>query len=121
MVLFLMSGVLFVLSFLCISNFVISSLSIQSEARKPIDLEQKTLRDRAVASIHVRHVNSGVIKAIGIVFGERPTRRKVTEPTAVALKTSRVGRGDARLIRTRFPHSTSFSSSRETLGRRPNE
>jgi hypothetical protein len=114
MVLFLMLGVLFVISFLCISNFVISLTPIKSEARKPIDLEQKTLLDRATASIRVRHGDPGVIKAIGIVFGERPTRRKVTEPIAVALRTSRVEHGVAPLIRTRFPHSTSFRSSGQT-------
>src|SRR5271169_677152 len=101
MVLFILLGVLLVLFFLCISDFVISSMPMKLETHKPLNLEQQQSETAPPYRFRFVTIIQGVIKAIGTVFGERPTGRKVTEPAAVALMTSRVMHNFGRVIRAR--------------------
>jgi hypothetical protein len=102
MVLLVLLGVLAVLMFLCISNFLISPELVKtSSSRIPFLAES---RAEAAPPLRIRFamLPRGVTKAIGTVFGKRPTGRKVTESAAVALMTSRFINGLARMVRLRF-------------------
>jgi hypothetical protein len=102
MVLFFLMGVLLVLLFLCISNFVISPMPIKSDRHEYPTLEQKRSTTAATFRIAIVTLIQGVTKAIGTAFGRRPSGRKVAEPAAIALMTSRTMRGFARMILPRF-------------------
>jgi hypothetical protein len=103
MLLVISLGVLSVLLFLCISNSLMSSRPIKPAAHKSSDLEQKHSRSATLPTHRLRFVtlHQGVIKAIGAVFGRRPSGRKVTEPAAIALMASRILNGFACVIRPR--------------------
>jgi hypothetical protein len=107
MLLVILLGVFFVLLFLCISNFVISLMPVNLPPHKSANLEQNRSETAPRHRFRFVMLIQGVNKAIGPVFGERPSGRKVTESAAIALLTSRVLNGFARVIRPRAPHSTS--------------
>ena len=107
MVLLILLGVLAVLMFLCISNFLISPELVKtSSSRIPFLVESRT---EAAPPLRIRFATilREATKAIGTVFEKRPTGRKVTESAAVALMTSRFINGLARMVRLRFPDRTS--------------
>lgn len=104
MVLIILSGVLLVLFFLCISNFAIPSMPIKSDRHEYPTLEQE--RSTTTATYRIRFVTlvQGVTKAIGTAFDRRPSGRKVAEPAAIALMTPRTMQDFARMIRPHFHH-----------------
>ena len=104
MILAILLGVLSVVLFLCISNFVISPMPVTSAVHRSSNVEQK---HSGIAPPHrFRFVTliQGVIKAIVTVFMGRPSGRKVTEPATIAVMTSWVLNGFTRVIRPRTPH-----------------
>ena len=103
MLLVILLGDLVVLMFLCISNFLISSGPMKANRHKSYFLEQRRSEKAPQLRFSFVMLLRGVTKAIGTVFGGRPSGRKVTEPAAVALMTSRVMNGLVRMIRPRFP------------------
>ena len=104
MLLAILLGVLSVLLFLCISNFVISAMPITVAVHKSANLDQ--MRSETAPPHRFRFVTliQGVIKAIATVFVGRPSGRKVAEPAAIAVMTSWVLNGMAHVIRPRTPH-----------------
>jgi hypothetical protein len=104
MVLIILLGVLLVLFFLCISNFAISSMLIKSDRNEYPTLEHKRSTTTATFRIRLVTLVQGVTKAIGTAFDRRPSGRKVAEPAAIALMTSRTMQGFSRMIRPRFHH-----------------
>ena len=117
MVLLILLGVLFVLFFLCNSNLVLFSMPIELETHKFLNLEHKQSRNTPPYRLRFVTQIQGVTKAIGTVFGGRPSGRKVTEPAAIALMISRVKLGFARTIRPRCPHQTSSRCFRNSSSR----
>ncbi len=103
MVVVIIMGVLSVLLFLCISNFVVSLKHINPAARRSSNLEQKQSKSAPLPAHRFRFVTlrQGVIKAIGAAFGGRPSGRKVTDRAAIAFMTSRILHGFGGLIRPR--------------------
>jgi hypothetical protein len=99
-------GVLSVLFFLCISNVGSFSRPIRSGMPTFSNLGRKYSDPAPPHRFRIVTLLQGVIKAIGTVFGERPTGRKVTEPAAIALMTSRFLRGFGGVIRLRIEHRT---------------
>jgi hypothetical protein len=106
MILVILLGVLSVPLFLYISNSVISPKSLKPAAHKSSNQEQKHSGSAPPTAHRFRFVTllQGVIKAIGAVFGGRPSGRKVTEPAAIALMASQVLHGIASVIRPRALH-----------------
>jgi hypothetical protein len=107
MLLVILLGVLTVLMFLCISNFLMSMEPTKNAPRKIYSLEPRSSEAVPPRRFRFAMIIRGVTKAIGTVFGKRPTGRKVTESAAVALMTSRVINGIGRAIRPRFLDRTS--------------
>jgi hypothetical protein len=79
MVLVILLGVLSVILFLSISDFVISSMPTNLGVRKSSDQEQKHSETAWPERLRFAAVIQGVIKAIGTAFGGRPSGRKVTD------------------------------------------
>jgi hypothetical protein len=104
MVLAILLGILSVLLFLCISNFVISSMPITLAAHKSSNLDEMHSETAQPHRFRFVTLIQGVIKAIATVSVGRPSGRKVTEPAAIAAMTSWVLDGMARVIRPRTPH-----------------
>ena len=92
------------LLFLCISNFVIYSMSITLAVHKSSHLDQMHLGTAPPHRFRFVTLFQEVIKAIVTVFVGRPSGRKVAEPAAIAVMTSWVLNGMARVIRLRTPH-----------------
>jgi predicted MFS family arabinose efflux permease len=94
--------------FLCISDFVIASMPTKLAAHKSSNPEQKHSETVSPHPFRFVMLIQGVIKAIGTVFGGRPSGRKVTETVAIASMTSRFDLGaqvnDRQRIST--PHQT---------------
>jgi hypothetical protein len=67
MVLYILLGVLLVLFFLCISDFVISSMPMKLETRKPLNLEQQQSETAPRYRFRFVTLIQGVIKAIGCI------------------------------------------------------
>jgi|GEM_PF-3633753 len=99
-------GILSVLFFLCISNVGSVSRPIRWGMPHISNLGREHSAPAPPHRFGFVTLLRGVIKAIGTVFGERPTGRKVTEAAAIALMTSRFLRGFERVIRLRIHHRT---------------
>jgi hypothetical protein len=106
-----------VILFLCMSDFVIASMPTKLAAHESSNLEQRHSKTVSPHPFRFDMLIQGVIKAIGTVFGKRPSGRKVTETVAIALMTSRYDLGCAGQWGATDVHSTSNQTKHYAKGR----